>query len=68
MASTVYFARLKAGSADESAVTRVRTLFDEAQFGTLIEADALTAISFTSANAATIHTFAQSSSGKSSSG
>jgi uncharacterized Fe-S center protein len=44
MTSTVYFARLKAGSVDESAVTRVRKLFDEAQFGTLIEADALTAI------------------------
>jgi len=44
MTSTVYFARLKAGSVDESAVTRVSKLFDEAQFGALIEADALTAI------------------------
>ncbi|MGZ7134102.1 MAG: DUF362 domain-containing protein [Halobacteriota archaeon] len=44
MTSTVYFARLKAGSVDESAATRVSKLFDEAQFGTLIEADALTAI------------------------
>jgi len=44
MVSTVYFARLKAGSADEGAVTRVRQLFDEAQFDTLIEPDALTAI------------------------
>lgn len=44
MASTVYFARLKAGSKDQSAITRVRQLFKEAHFGALIEADALTAI------------------------
>jgi len=44
MASRVYFARLKAGSKDESAITRVRQLFEAARFGTLIEADALTAI------------------------
>jgi uncharacterized Fe-S center protein len=44
MASTVYFARVNAGSKDESAIARVRQLFEAAQFGTLIEADALTAI------------------------
>jgi len=44
MASTVYFARVKAGSKDESAIARVRQLFEAARFDTLIEADALTAI------------------------
>jgi uncharacterized protein len=43
MVSTVYFARVKAGK-DESAIARIRQLFEAAQFGTLIEADALTAI------------------------
>jgi uncharacterized Fe-S center protein len=44
MASTVYLARVKAGSKDESAIARVRQLFEAARFDTLIEADALTAI------------------------
>jgi len=44
MASKVYFARLKAGSTADGAVTPVRRLFDEARFDTLIEPDAVTAI------------------------
>ncbi|MEI7826939.1 MAG: DUF362 domain-containing protein [Euryarchaeota archaeon] len=44
MASTVYFARLRAASHDESAASRVSQLFEAARFGTLIEADDLTAI------------------------
>jgi uncharacterized Fe-S center protein len=44
MASTVYFARVNAGSKDESAIAHIRQLFEAAQFDMLIEADALTAI------------------------
>jgi uncharacterized protein len=44
MASTVYFARIKVGTKDESAIAHVRQLFEAARFDTLIEADALTAI------------------------
>src|SRR5659263_559195 len=44
MASTVYFARVNAGSKDENAIARIRQLFEAAQFDTLIEADTLTAI------------------------
>jgi uncharacterized Fe-S center protein len=44
MASTVYFARVNAGSKEENASARIRQLFEAAQFDTLIEADDLTAI------------------------
>jgi len=43
MASSVYFARLKAGG-DGSAIARVQQLFDEAHFDRLITANAPTAI------------------------
>jgi len=37
MASTVYFARVNAGSKDENAIARIRQLFEAAQFDTLMK-------------------------------